>query len=142
MKLVDLDDSQTSANDSSRDLTLSDLITGAAVRFPRRPAVRHDSSTVTYGDLLRLREKIGAAIVNLCRSPGQQLVGVFMERSSEMVASLLAVHQTGNAFVPMDPSLPTGAPVFHAVRLSARVDSDAAVARIIRRTPGDAVCLC
>ena len=108
MKLVDLDDSQTSANDSSRDLTLSDLITGAAVRFPRRPAVRHDSSTVTYGDLLRLREKIGAAIVNLCRSPGQQLVGVFMERSSEMVASLLAVHQTGNAFVPMDPSLPTG----------------------------------
>ena len=91
----------------SRDVTLSQLIAGTASRFPGRPAVRRNGSTINYDDLFSLGGRIGAGITALCPSTGH-LVGVLMDRSIELVAGLLAVHQTGNAFVPMDPLLPPG----------------------------------
>ena len=89
----------------ARPGTLFDLIADAASRHPERPAVKHRDSTIDYRSLLRLSASIGSGLVGLCPSPSR-LVGVYMERSIGLVAGLLAAHRTGNAFVPMDPSLP------------------------------------
>ena len=37
------------------------------------------------------------------------MVGVFIERSVEMVVGLLGILKAGGAYVPMDPGVPAGA---------------------------------
>jgi amino acid adenylation domain-containing protein len=77
----------------------------AAARWPNRPAIRHNDDTVDFERLMELQEKLASHVSRLCPGPGG-LVGVCMERSVPLVVSLLAIHRTGNAFVPMEASLP------------------------------------
>ncbi len=54
-----------------------------------------------------MANKIAAALRGRGCRPGD-LVGVFLERSPELIAALLAVHKVGAAYVPLDPRHPQG----------------------------------
>jgi len=71
---------------------------------PERVAVRFEGRSLTYAELNRAADELVAHIVELV--PPQTAIGVFADRSFDMVTALLAVLKAGCAYVPIDPSLP------------------------------------
>lgn len=88
------------------DALIHTLFEQQVERAPDVAAVTHDGQSLTYAELngranqlaRYLREKgVGA----------DQLVGICVERSIEMVVALLAILKAGAAYVPLDPSYPS-----------------------------------
>jgi nonribosomal peptide synthetase protein BlmX len=68
-------------------------------------ALRTDGAALSYGALDALANRLA----NRLQSSGVQrggLVGVFAERSAELIGAMLAVLKIGAAYVPLDPELP------------------------------------
>ena len=64
-----------------------------------------EGETVTYGELNRRVNRLARYLQKLGVGP-EVLVGIYLERSLEMVVSLLAVLKAGGAYVPLDPNYP------------------------------------
>ncbi len=64
-----------------------------------------DGRGLRYGELLAKAGQLAAHLRTLGVQRGQ-LVGVYQERSVELVISLLAILQAGAAYLPLDPELP------------------------------------
>ena len=95
-------------NDTAADLPeepLHRLLEAQAARSPDAPAVVCGGHTLSYAELHeranRLARRLRAAGVRR-----DSLVAVSLERSPELVVSLLAVLKAGGAYVPLDPELP------------------------------------
>src|SRR5439155_2541018 len=72
---------------------------------PERIAIRHESSSVTYGELNRKANQIA----NYLRSQGlrhRSLVSVCLSRRPDLVATLMGIMKAGCAYVPLDPEYP------------------------------------
>ncbi len=65
-------------------------------------AIDAGSRTLTYADLDRASTRLARSLA--ARLPPGTLVGVFTDDPIEIVISVLAILQTGAAFVPMEPS--------------------------------------
>ncbi|MGA5820363.1 amino acid adenylation domain-containing protein [Kitasatospora sp. NPDC094028] len=77
----------------------------AARRTPAAEAVRFDGETLDYAELNRRANRLAHRL----RRSGvgrDVLVGVAMERSLDLVVSLLAVLKAGGAYLPLDPGHP------------------------------------
>ncbi|HET7460821.1 MAG TPA: amino acid adenylation domain-containing protein [Longimicrobium sp.] len=72
---------------------------------PQAPAVTHQGRTVTYAELNARANRIARRLRALGAGP-ERVAGVCLERTPDLVASLLAVWKTGAAYVPLDPSYP------------------------------------
>ncbi|MER6178841.1 amino acid adenylation domain-containing protein, partial [Streptosporangium sp. NPDC001681] len=84
---------------------LHELIAAQADRTPDAPAVTDDDGGLTYRELDRLSTRLA----HVLRDNGVRAdvpVGVWLERSRELVVALLAVLKAGGAYVPLDPDLP------------------------------------
>ncbi|MHB1475095.1 MAG: non-ribosomal peptide synthetase, partial [Dermatophilaceae bacterium] len=87
------------------DSTVIDMIEAQAARTPDAPAVEFHAESLTYRQLNSLANRIAHRLqAEQHGSPG--FVGVYMERSIDMVAALLAVMKAGLAYVPIDPGYP------------------------------------
>ncbi|MFZ0548018.1 MAG: amino acid adenylation domain-containing protein, partial [Candidatus Promineifilaceae bacterium] len=75
------------------------------VRTPLAPAVADAVQTYNYETLNERANRLAHYLKGLGVGP-DKLVGVALERSSEMVAVLLAVHKAGGAYIPLDPAFP------------------------------------
>ncbi|WP_167151604.1 non-ribosomal peptide synthetase [Streptomyces sp. MBT27] len=109
--------------DAERDLILGDWNDTAAAhpdgavvdvieeQVRRRPdslAVEFDGERYTYDELNRRANQVAARIRTLRGADGAgPFIGVFMERSAEMVVALLAIVKAGCAYVPIDPEYPS-----------------------------------
>jgi amino acid adenylation domain-containing protein len=82
-------------------------IAAQARRTPELPALRFADRTVSYGELLRRADGLARRLRGAGVGPGV-LVGLVLERSVELVVSLLAIWRAGGAYVPVDPELPAG----------------------------------
>jgi amino acid adenylation domain-containing protein/thioester reductase-like protein len=74
-------------------------------RTPRAIAVRHESQSLTYEDLNARANRLARYLLEKGVGP-DQLVGICVERSLEMVIGLLGVLKAGGAYIPLDPGLP------------------------------------
>lgn len=74
---------------------------------PQRVALMVNDEALTYGELNARAEKIAVALRARGAAP-DQLVGVFLPRSADLVAALLGVAKSGAAYVPLDPVYPKG----------------------------------
>jgi amino acid adenylation domain-containing protein len=77
-----------------------ELIARAADRAPDAVAVSCGDETLSYA---RLRERADALARRLA---GHEVVGVCLERSTDMVVALLAAWSAGAAYLPLDPEYP------------------------------------
>jgi amino acid adenylation domain-containing protein len=84
---------------------LHHLVEDQVSRTPTAPAVIFGSRTLTYGELDGYANALAAQIQALGIETGD-LVGIYMERSLEMVISLLAVLKAGGTYLPLDPEFP------------------------------------
>ncbi|MGW8332742.1 amino acid adenylation domain-containing protein [Streptomyces sp. NPDC055897] len=90
------------------DGTVADVIEEQVRRGPDSLAVEFEGERHTYDELNRRANQVAARIRTLLGADGAgPFVGVFMERSAEMVIALLAIVKAGCAYVPIDPEYPT-----------------------------------
>jgi amino acid adenylation domain-containing protein len=100
-----------------------------AARQPERTAVTCGDAALTYAELRDRANSLAARLAALGVAP-ESLVAVCLERSVEMVVSLLAVLKAGAAYLPLDP-------VYPAERLAFMLDDAAPAALIARRESRD-----
>ncbi|MCU7244372.1 MAG: amino acid adenylation domain-containing protein [Microcystis aeruginosa WS75] len=73
--------------------------------YPERVAVIFENQELTYQELNEKANQLGHYLQKLGVKP-EELVGIYLERSLEMVVGLLAVLKAGGAYVPLDPNYP------------------------------------
>ena len=81
------------------------LFEARAARDPGAVAVSFEGVDLTYGDLDARAEHLARALRALGVGP-EVPVGLFAERSAEVVVAILAVLKAGGAYVPLDPAYP------------------------------------
>ena len=91
--------------DYPRDRTLHELFESRVRLHPDAPAVECASRRLTYAELDERACRIAARLRELGVGPGGN-VGIFVERSVEMVVGILGILKAGAAYVPLDPACP------------------------------------
>ena len=86
-------------------LCLHQLFEAQAEQAPDRIAVRFQDHSLSYRDLNRRANQLAHALEKMGVGRGER-VGVYIERSLEMMIALLAVQKAGAAYVPLDPDYP------------------------------------
>lgn len=82
------------------------LITAQALNVPDAIALSYQSRTVTYRELESESDRIASYLI----SEGikkNDIVGLCIERSTEMVVALLGILKAGGAYLPLDPNYPS-----------------------------------
>ncbi|MCY1045882.1 amino acid adenylation domain-containing protein [Corallococcus sp. bb12-1] len=96
-------------NATSREVSpsqgLHGLFEAQAARRPEAIAARFESHALTYGELEARSNRVAHHLRSLGVEPGQR-VGIFMERSLELLVGLLGILKAGAAYVPLDPLYP------------------------------------
>ncbi|MEW5928253.1 MAG: amino acid adenylation domain-containing protein, partial [Gemmatimonadota bacterium] len=87
------------------DVCIHDLFAAQAACTPHAPALRFAGRTTTYAQLDGASARLADRLRALGAAP-ETRVGIFLERSPEMVAAVLGVLRSGAAYVPLDPAYP------------------------------------
>jgi amino acid adenylation domain-containing protein/non-ribosomal peptide synthase protein (TIGR01720 family) len=82
-----------------------DLFAEQARRTPDAPALISGNEVTTYAELADRAASLASHLRSLGVGP-EVRVGVSLERSPELIVSLLAILQAGGVYVPVDPSWP------------------------------------
>ena len=93
------------SKDYPRQQCLHNLFERTAKRAPNRVAVECAGQSLTYAQLNAKANRLA----NHLRKSGVQpesCVGVFLERSLDLIVGLLGILKAGATYVPMDPSFP------------------------------------
>ncbi|WP_433498948.1 amino acid adenylation domain-containing protein [Sphaerimonospora sp. CA-214678] len=91
--------------DYDLDVRLHELIEKQAARTPDAIAAQVSDASLTYRELVGAARRLAAHLGTRGVEPGA-VVGIYQERSLDLVVSLLAVLMAGAAYLPLDPELP------------------------------------
>jgi amino acid adenylation domain-containing protein len=91
--------------DFSRDKLVPQLFEEQARARPEATAVVFDGKPISYGELNRRANQLAHRLGKMGVGP-DGLVAVCLERSPDLIVSLLAVLKSGGAYLPVDPALP------------------------------------
>jgi amino acid adenylation domain-containing protein len=87
------------------DSTITDLLEAQVVQTPQATAVRFGTESLTYTELNRRANQLAHYLQSFGVGPDVP-VGIFVERSPEMIVGLMGILKAGGAYVPLDPSYP------------------------------------
>ncbi|MFF8457066.1 amino acid adenylation domain-containing protein, partial [Streptomyces albidoflavus] len=85
--------------------TLHSQVAERAAEQPDAVAVVCGENALTYGELDRSANQLAHHLISLGAGPGH-LVGLSVERSTDMAVGLLGIMKTGAAYLPLDPAYP------------------------------------
>lgn len=88
-----------------RETPLAELIERQVLKNPRAVAIVFGDQSLTYKELNDRANQFARELVKNGAGP-DGLVGIFLERSLDMMVALLAIVKAGAAYLPMDPNLP------------------------------------
>ncbi|MCH9651938.1 MAG: amino acid adenylation domain-containing protein [Deltaproteobacteria bacterium] len=86
---------------------LPQLIFDRIRQLPDSPAVVCGGVHWSYGDLGRAAGALSQELAAVGVGSGDR-VGIFLQRSAEMIAAIVGTHWAGGAYVPLDPTYPEG----------------------------------
>jgi amino acid adenylation domain-containing protein len=86
-------------------VSLPELISSSLEKHAVKTAIQFQGNTITNGELLLKANQFSALLLEKGVVKGD-LVGIVLNRSIEMVITLLAVLKAGAAYVPIDPAYP------------------------------------
>jgi amino acid adenylation domain-containing protein len=89
----------------SEEKCVHELFEEQVARAPDAIAVRFDTEELSYRELNMRANKVARYLRGMGVGP-EVLVGIFMDRSLEMLVGLLAVLKAGGAYLPLDPEYP------------------------------------
>ena len=91
--------------DYPRDKRIHEVIHDQVARTPDAIALKADGDVLTYAELEARTDALAAALA--ARGAGRGvIVGLCLERSTDLIVSLLAILKTGAAYLPLDPAYP------------------------------------
>jgi amino acid adenylation domain-containing protein/non-ribosomal peptide synthase protein (TIGR01720 family) len=93
------------ATEWTPDVCLHDAVEAQVRKCPDATAVAFDDEALSFKQLDSRANQLARYLRRLGTRPGAP-VGVFVERSPEMVISILAVLKAGAAYLPLDPNYP------------------------------------
>lgn len=82
-----------------------ELISQQAQRTPNWTALMFDGKAMSYAELDQKTNQLAQFLI-LQQTHNNPFIGVYMERSFEMVIALVGIMKAGGAYVPIDPSHP------------------------------------
>ena len=91
--------------DYPRERLIHELVEDQVDRAPDAVAVAFGRDRLSYGELDRRANQLARHLTSMGAGPGVG-VGICLERSTEMVVAMLAIHKAGAAYVPLDPGFP------------------------------------
>jgi amino acid adenylation domain-containing protein len=103
-----------------RELCIHELFEEQAARTPDLPAVSGDGLRLTYAELSRRARRLARHLA-ACGVGPDAPVAVLLERSPDLVVTLLAILEAGGAYVPLDPAYPAERLAFMLADSGARV---------------------
>ncbi|PKA96766.1 amino acid adenylation domain-containing protein [Flavobacteriaceae bacterium MAR_2009_75] len=74
-------------------------------KFPLKTAVTYKNESITYEELNRRAERVAQKILN-STSKKNEIIGLCLDRSINMVVALLGILKAGCAYLPIDPNYP------------------------------------
>jgi len=89
----------------SKAQRIHELFTEQAERIPERIALISERHQVSYGELNRRANQLAQYLQGLGVGP-EMVVGIFLERSVEMVVAVMGVLKAGGTYLPLDPESP------------------------------------
>lgn len=92
-------------SDYPREICIAALVEAQVALTPEAVAVTFGSQHLTYRELNHRANQMAHYLKTLGVGPNS-LVAISLERSMEMVVSLLGILKAGGAYVPIDPSYP------------------------------------
>jgi amino acid adenylation domain-containing protein len=87
------------------DLCIHQLVEAQVKQTPEAFAVLFCERSLTYQELNRRANQLAHYLNNLGVG-GDSLVGIYIDRSIDMVVALLAILKAGGAYIPIDPTYP------------------------------------
>jgi natural product biosynthesis luciferase-like monooxygenase protein len=84
---------------------IHDLFAAQAERTPDAVAVIYEDRQITYAQLDARANQLARHLQSVGVGP-DSLVGIFMERTIDLVVAVLGIHKAGGAYVPLDPAYP------------------------------------
>jgi amino acid adenylation domain-containing protein len=91
--------------DFPTDIPFVKLFHDVAVKFPAKTAIEFYGETATYDELDKKSSQLAAYLIDK-GTRSEDIIGVFMDRSPEMVIALLGICKAGGAYLPLDPEYP------------------------------------
>lgn len=91
--------------DYPRAACVHQLFEAQVERIPEAVAAEFEQATLTYAELNRRANRLAHHLQQLGVGP-DVLVGLYVERSLDMLTGLLAILKVGGAYVPLDPNYP------------------------------------
>ncbi|HEY0558373.1 MAG TPA: amino acid adenylation domain-containing protein, partial [Thermoanaerobaculia bacterium] len=90
---------------SGPEACLHQLFEAQAARIPDQVALVATDGRLTYRELNDRADRLARRLRSLGLGP-EALAGVLMDRTADLVVTLLAVHKAGGAYAPLDPNYP------------------------------------
>jgi len=103
LALVELNDSSQSYPQA---LLIHEMFQEQAAQIPDSVAVVFEDSALTYGQLEHRANQLANYLCSLGVAL-DSLVGLYMERSCDLLVGILGIIKSGAAYLPIDPSNPT-----------------------------------
>ncbi len=123
-QLLENTESKLILNEFSRNEHLSKQVRDEIASFSGKPALVHsyferkveeqanktalvyDDVSLSYSELNSRANKLARILVDMFDSSENKIVGVGLEKSLELVISLLAIMKAGGTYLPLDPAFP------------------------------------
>ncbi|HJW95775.1 MAG TPA: amino acid adenylation domain-containing protein, partial [Thermoanaerobaculia bacterium] len=109
--------------------SIVELFERATLEFRDSVATSFGGRQLTYGELNARANRLARVLADRGAASGA-LIGVCLDRSEEMVVTMLAILKSGCAYVPLDPDYPVA-------RLHSMIE-DAAVRLVVTQSPHEA----
>lgn len=87
------------------DKAIYKFVSENATKFPDKTAVKYKNSTTSYRELNEQANRFAHYLIENQVQPGDT-IALAVDRSAELLISLLAIMKTGAAYVPVDPDYP------------------------------------
>lgn len=100
-----LEDWNSTAVDYPRDQTIHGLFEARAAATPDAPALTFEGETLSYAELNGRANQLAVHLKQAGIGP-DSMVGVYVERSLDMIVSILGVMKAGGGYIPLDPVYP------------------------------------
>ena len=121
--------------------SIHQLVEAQAKRTPEAVALVFEDQYLTYRQLNARANRLAHYLRKRGAGP-EALVGIFVERSLEMVIGVLAILKSGSAYVPLDPEYPKARLTY--ILAETKIDLLLSKERLLKKLPefkGHALCL-
>lgn len=99
-------DFNTTTVDYPKNKTVVDLFQEKTKNNPEQVALKEDAKSYSYAQLDVLSSQIAHYLMAKFGAEDTSPIAVLLDRSANMVATLLGIFKTGRAYIPLDPSFP------------------------------------